>query len=358
LSSIKPLSEEEWKNIEKLLRRALKQGLGGKTSSGYGLYAKPQDNYSIQVTLEGTGVSSQLLGKESEFRPNLFKATLRGHAKRLLGGFTNDSRLINQKLDYLFGGSKNTGVVQIYWQPDSYPEFFTVGTEKTPSYEIKGKLYLDVNRSNNNHYAQDLEFIRKVLEFSLIMAGLGKSWRRIWHQDFKPDYKTRGIGCHWIYNFTQPKLNLTNINNREKLQSFLRDLLKISQKYISSSSREKSTSQWREAWHPNNVKVYCKVVTRSELINLFHDKTFKSIPAVGGKISITVREGGREKTKDKLQVSHVWHRMLPLDNNKYLEIITLFGKNQDPAWKNSKPTFEQEITGRGFDLINLNPPYN
>jgi CRISPR-associated protein Cmr6 len=348
LSSITTLTEAEWENIEALLRTALKQGIGGKTSSGYGFYTEPQNNYPIKVNLHGKGVSSVLRSGEPEFRQNLFKAVLQGHVRRLLGGVTFDKQQIQAKINHLFGHTGNTGVLQYYWQPQ--PESYVTssfGNEKTPIYEIKGDLYVDIKKVNNPNYEQDLKFIQKVLEFALIMGGLGKSWRRVWHQEFMNFYKKRAIGCHWVYDFSLPKNNVKKINNPEDLKQFLTNLANQTQTYLGIDKRS-LINTWRESWHPKNVKVYTKVVSKSELIELFHETDFKSIPAVGGK-----QPDKYNKTKTKFVVSCVWHRMLPIGNDQYLEIMTIFEGNDLNLWDKKKESFESEITRKGFQLLRI-----
>ncbi|MFN5513881.1 MAG: RAMP superfamily CRISPR-associated protein [Cyanobacteriota bacterium] len=83
LSSRKNFSEEEWKQIGGLLETALRAGIGGKTSTGYGFAFTPYDTYPLWIDLEGIGVSPTLRNDEPEFRPNLFKATLRGQVETL-----------------------------------------------------------------------------------------------------------------------------------------------------------------------------------------------------------------------------------------------------------------------------------
>lgn len=93
LSSCQQFSDPEWDRIDGLLKSALRAGIGGKTSTGYGLKFIPQNTYSLWIDLVGIGVSPTLRNDEPEFRPNLFKATLRGHITRLLGGICSDDRI-------------------------------------------------------------------------------------------------------------------------------------------------------------------------------------------------------------------------------------------------------------------------
>jgi CRISPR-associated protein Cmr6 len=56
-------------------------------------------------------------------------------------------------------------------------------------------------------------------------------------------------------------------------------------------------------------------------IKLFHDPNFKTTEAIGG------RKPHREhpdKINPPTEVSCVWHRMLPIGKDQYLEIVTIF----------------------------------
>lgn len=341
LSSIKPLPEDEWKKIDGCLRQALRQGLGGKTSTGYGLYDAPKYEYPLWVQLKGKGVSPLLRSGEPEFRPNLFKATLRGHVSRLLAGVSNDKTAIKKKVNRLFGCTEKPGDVQLYWQSKSgCPKHDTFGNEKTPVYETKGELSLDAPK-------KDLAFLQKVLEFTFVMAGLGKSWRRVWHRDFLPKYKTRAIGCHW--EWLDSDIKRTNIQSSEDLKNFLTELHQQTKQYMGVSLNSELFTPWCEAWSPKRLSVFSKEVSKSsKAIELFHKEEFKTTPAIGGK---------RPGDDRPYFFSLVWHRMLPIDGNKYLEIVTLFHgsnsqnkplnnwqrKNSDGDLENMLPLFVKEL---------------
>lgn len=323
LSSIVPLDETEWQNIEQLFREALNKGIGGKTSSGYGLYNFPQSKYQYPLAfyLRGKGVSPLLRNDEPEFRRNLFKATLRGHCSRLLAGVTDQENLVKTKVNQFFGDTY-PGSLQLYWE--TFPSFLkpdTCGKEKTPVYENKGILYFDIF-SDKIQKQKDISFIQKVMEFAFIMGGFGKSWRRVYHRDFFSSYNTRGIGCHWQGEWQKSKEAPFMIEKTDDLRQFLNALFSSCQSYLGVTTSN-CVNDWREAWHPERVSVYAQVVSQSQVIDLFHQGTFKTTPAIGG------RNPGDDRPK---YVSSVWHRMLPIDEAQYLEIITLFYGDRSP-WK-------------------------
>ena len=113
----------------------------------------------------------------------------------------------------------------------------------------------------------------------------------------------------------------------------------------------KPLRNWRESWHPHRVGVYSQIVSESQAINLFHDEVFKTTPAIGG------RKPGEQRPTF---VSCVWHRMLPIGGNQYLEIVTLFhGGNSGNSpgldeWKrqgvNQLPLFVKKLNSSGFTL--------
>jgi CRISPR-associated protein Cmr6 len=356
LSSRQKFSDPEWKQIGGLLKSALRAGIGGKTSTGYGLIFIPQNTYPLWIDLVGIGVSPTLRNDEPEFRPNLFKATLRGHMTRLLGGVCSDDRITKNKINQWFGYTGDPGIAQIYWeQGENFPESATQGTEKTPIFKTKGKLYLDIPNS-------DLDLFQQLLNFSYIMAGWGKGWRRAWHEGpsqwhsgFYPGYAKRAIGCHWESDYAS--FEMTDIKSSEALKIFLDNLQDYLKKYL---KQDKISSQnFKEAWHSNNLTVFSKVVSQSKAIELFHDDNFKTTPAIGG------REPGDDHPT---AVSCVWHRMLPIGKDQYLEIVTVFhgdrrpwqreGVDQlEPFVKEIKKPFVEETKGKGLIFTWGTDPY-
>lgn len=349
LTSIKPLPESEWQTIAGLLKRALRSGLGGKTSTGYGLCFQPQDHYPLNITLKGKGVSPLLRSDkpEPEFRPNLFKASLKGHVLRLLAGVSGNKTEVQAKVDELFGNTTEPGILQLYWEPKSL-DYDKQGQEDTPTYETKGILYLDVSEP-------DLAFMQKVIEFAVTMGGFGKSWRRVWHRDFFPDYKTRAIGCHWVCQ--DSSFEPTVVANQDNLKTFLTQLQQTSMNYMGVNANSAQCLPWKEAWCSERLSVYTQVVSQSKAIKLFHEAEFKTTPAIGGR---------NPNDPGPKFISFVWHRMLPLDGNRYLEIVTLFhgGKSGNKvdwlkSWRrqdfngkveNQLPLFIQKLNNLGFEF--------
>jgi CRISPR-associated protein Cmr6 len=306
-----PCTDIDWAAFKELLDKALTQGLGGKTSSGYG-FAKPplftiagNPSYDAakHIPLQGEGVSSLLLTGQPEFRPHLFKATLRGHLRRLLAGVSNNQESVELEANRLFGSTDNEGAIQIFWEDQSPPSPFNE-IDRPPTYTVKGVLHISADSTRAK--PSDLALVEHVLKFAYMMGGFGKSWRRVWHKKFYPSYKKFAIGCHWECS------NLSAVQDSDNLTAFLGDLHTYCQtvygkNYVGSLS-------WREAWSPSKVAVFCKETQHSQAVELFHDNTFKTTLAIGG----------RKEVGAPTSVSSVWHRMLPISNGQYLEIVTVF----------------------------------
>jgi CRISPR-associated protein Cmr6 len=334
LSSSVELSSQEWKDIEGLFKRALRQGLGGKTSTGYGLWACPKDKYPINIPLKGIGVCSLLRNNEPEFRPNIFKAALRGHVSRILGGVSSED-IAKRKTSELFGSNGGPGVVDVYWKWK--PEkciFEKYGIENTPVYRIEGELNLDVRKSIEDERQKTINFLKLVAQFAYTMGGFGKSWRRVWHKGpdnwerelkgFRQSYQTRAIGCHWELELSDGFSEFDTIENPSDLKKFLENLYQSAKDYTNQPGNQHTT--WKETWHPDNVSVYSKVVTSSEAIDLFHQSSehpFRTTPAISGK-----------NQAQEFSFSSVWHRMLPIGNGRYLEIVTAFHGDRTPWNRN------------------------
>jgi CRISPR-associated protein Cmr6 len=324
-----------WREVEMLLLKAIQLGVGGKTSSGYGMGGhfpgKPTITPATPLSflLEGVGVSSLLRDGTPEFRINIFKASLRGHMRRLLGGVARRN-VVDDKVNHWFGDTKAPSSVQLIWQNRREPTFAdTNQSNRNPSYSLEGLLYLDMRRrkpssdeAENKRVQEkeqkDIALLEKIVQFAYVMGGFGKSWRRIWHKTFMPDYHNKhfAIGCHW----SSPDLD--EIQTLIQLQDFLDKLYDQCCDYLDIRKQAAQSAKWREAWHPDRVAVYSQVVNQSQAIELFHDKIFKTTPALGGKNPNDTRP---------THVSSVWHRMLPIgNNNHYLEIVTVFHANRVP----------------------------
>jgi CRISPR-associated protein Cmr6 len=319
--SANTLTQGDWEEVENIFWEAIALGVGGKTSTGYGLggyndlHSASVPKHKFDLALVGQGVSPTLRSDEPEFRPNLFKASLRSHLKRLLGGVTKDSKSIDQEIDRLFGSSTSPGELSIFWQQQQDVVYADYG--KTKTFKSEGILHLDAKDQ------KDVDFMQEVLKFAFVMGGFGKSWRRASHQIFLKSYKEFEIGCHWQMP-SLGDLNWLSIKSDKDLEKFLSGLHDLCKSRFASNPI--GHQSWREAWHPDRVTVYAKETKQSQVIDLFHDETFKTTPAIGGK--------NLGDTRPKF-MSHVWHRMLPIGDGNYLEIVSVFHNDPD-KWKHKK----------------------
>jgi CRISPR-associated protein Cmr6 len=333
-------TEIDWEQVEAILQKALNKGIGGKTSSGYGLggYVENHEfdtsdcSYPIKLNLKGIGVNSKLLTGESEFRQNLFKAVLRGHTNRLLGGVCASEKVVTSIVNRLFGSVENPAIVRIFWNSSNADS----NAYTTPIYNVEGILHLAAASKD------DLDFVGNVLKFSYVMGGFGKSWRRIWHKKFFKNYQKQfSIGCHWeSTNIWEPS-NVKVICSAT-LKQFLDTLYQECKMYCCIRSHPGRLSSWRESWNPECVSVFSAITTESKAVHLFHDNHFKLTPAIGGR----TQEGAPTYT------SSVWHRMLPVDadsegKHQYLEIVTLFHQLREP-WNTNLCLFTEALETNGL----------
>ena len=105
ISSTRILEQADWDRIWHIWHKAVKSGLGCRVGAGYGQPEKHTENVVFQAYIEGQGIAAKTIDDKSEFRPNIFKASLRGHALRLFGGLTNKENA-EMLVEKIFGGVK------------------------------------------------------------------------------------------------------------------------------------------------------------------------------------------------------------------------------------------------------------
>jgi CRISPR-associated protein Cmr6 len=289
-------------------------------------------------------------GVTPEFRTNLFKAGLRGHLRRLLGG-VNEERA-NEVADRWFGHMKAPAAVQFLWQEREPVQFADVGLkDRNATYQVNGMLYLDIQKQRSSEdmneaqvqqqFDRDVALLKQVVTFAYVMGGFGKSWRRVWHELFRPTYHAErfAIGCHWSSS------DLDGIQSANQLRTFLDELYQQCCAYLEIREQNAKSADWREAWSPKRVAVFCRVGAQSEAVGMFHNPVFKTTPAIGGRTP---------HDKSLIGTSSVWHRMLPLKNGTdFLEIVTVFYGDREP-WKRDTidqlPLFIKQLQEMGLSL--------
>ncbi|MEH2378249.1 MAG: hypothetical protein V7K27_04990 [Nostoc sp.] len=112
ISSTETLAADEWETIWNIWDKAIQRGIGSRVSAGYGQPINHPETKLVTVNLRGQGLASKLIDETGEFRPNIFKAALRGHTLRLFSSIT-DENTAEELTRELWGGfaGKNGAVV-------------------------------------------------------------------------------------------------------------------------------------------------------------------------------------------------------------------------------------------------------
>lgn len=350
-------NDPEWETIWKIWEKALQEGIGSRVSAGYGRFeGKDSERSLLTIHLRGKGLASTLLKGTPELRPNMFKAALRGHTLRLLGGMTDADTAI-KLTQKLWGGIEGedraiVGLLGVAFQCKDDPEKlfeihqYQVG-DKTPEmwiYDLKkGLLNLFCSHRNLTDAQQDelQDLAKALIQFSMLFGGFGKSWRRVNHSLFYSSYlgdgeikKKPAIGCHWKFNQPSQSLYLPMGEELAEIAQFIdktRDRIRV---WASQQGDLGNTvaSQWREAWYKDSaqqrgVQVWGRIATKGSLaIKWFHQEN---------RLKNTTLGGGMQRT------GRIWHRMYPRyvvnrqgdleDTKQYVELLTIFPDNTDES---------------------------
>ncbi|MBF2049021.1 MAG: hypothetical protein IGS54_16940 [Elainella sp. C42_A2020_010] len=362
ISSTKP-DEIDWEEVRVIWEKALASGLGGRTSAAYGQVAYRIEGKTkiplstvkqplLSVYLSGQGITSTLLNRKPEFRPNMFKAALRGHTLRLFAGVT-DGKNAKRATASLWGDTDKEVVgkgaivgqlgIQFLLEPGvsqlSHPKH---SYRETDLYRLTdGRLDLYCQAVKESLPESEIEdFVKNLLHFTLLLGGFGKSWRRVDHNKFSHQiylpnyfkYKDKApIGCHWEFGKKSHDLYIDTSDWHNTIPLFLNTLHQQVQHWLVNWNlpRNGYEKTWRESWHPENVQVWGRLADGEKdslAIAWFHKdyiagKTIKGTFA--GKIS---------------QIGRVWHRMYPQymqvngewqTTGKYVELLTLFPRYEN-----------------------------
>lgn len=419
ISSIKILDDTEWETIWSIWEKALGNGIGCRVSSGYGLSNAIAGDVLYQAKLHGKGAASKLLNQQPEFRPNIFRAAIRGHALRIFSGLNQS--LADDIVDELLGGIRSNkekvGLLGMAFHIDS----LELDTDDA-SYNVKGNLIWQLSgkldKPEHRSYLENL--VEKLTQFAMLLGGFGKSWRRADHRIFYPQYKRNLIGCHWCW-LEKEKNQINGLNDARKLiqetivaaEEWMRqrgfevkksiplstvtssqDNLKRSQpqlnrpisKPVKRQNQTAQESEWREAWRSDNVQVWGRIAKNKEdskIISLLHSsqkledrqhqnqktgnynqpKTTQnqnvnlalqrptnqnnqsSCPSIY-RTCVTGRVKDKRKSDDPTEIGRLWHRMYPLNDEQYLELITIFPNGCNEAtpfiqWLSFQKEWEQ-----------------
>ncbi len=342
ISSREDLSDDEWTTIWQIWQQAVSTGLGCRVSAGYGQPQQKGGEVLRSFQIKGQGPAAQLLGGDPEFRPNMFKATLRGHAMRIFGGLTDQATteaIVRDLFGGITGGDPVVGLVGMRFRINEDLEqnlrltlgWHGAGRQAAPYYQVDGKLDWLLNSQDPKLDRDSLKkLILKLMQFAMVFGGFGKSWRRADHRlFFDPDYE-RLIGCHWQW-VDKSRLQ-TGVSKLDKIPAFITQVQDAARDWMARRGYRIHTNHasWRETWEHNKVQVWGRVASDAEdslAINWLHrnytgDQTIKNTDLTG-KLNY---------------IGRLWHRMYPVilfrrgeDGTKvprvfpqYLEMLTLF----------------------------------
>lgn len=346
------LSDPDWQTIWEIWQQAISSGLGCRVSAGYGQPTQQKGKIIFRAYLEGQGIAPTVIGGDSEFRPNMFKASTRGHALRIFGGLT-DAKTADRLVENLFGGVTDGGthgLLAMNWKNTIDPilEEFSDGYDE-PTYRVKGILrWLQTQPLPADKAKSLIKLIKFLMRFALLLGGFGKSWRRVDHRLFYEEYyegrtKKPLIGCHWQWrDKSLDRFNL--LTNPKMIGGFMGAVQQAAKEWMKQegySPQPQKHAQWREAWNKDKVQVWARVAEDKEnslAVPWFHGPyrpAIREIQQAEGSIYRT------DLTGQISQISRIWHRMYPLarslknpepgkpthkypPNPKYLELLTIF----------------------------------
>jgi CRISPR-associated protein Cmr6 len=310
-----------------------------------------------RTQLKGQGQAAKLLDETGEFRPNIFRASLRGHALRLFGGMT-DENSANRLVDELFGGVRGQGTVGLlsmnFRDSSLILSSFGRGAFAQPTYEVEGELsWLLTQKLPNTQQQETLaKLVKALTRFAMLLGGFGKSWRRADHRLFFPEYyeganegRKSLIGCHWQWLGERSLRSDVPVRKLESVGSFIEEVRQIAREWMQLRGISLNPAQcnpWREAWHPENVQVWGRLANDAEdceAIHWLHSPYRKAIPTA------KITEGSiycSHITGQVGQVGRLWHRMFPFvrlvrnssepdsrpipkQTHQYFELLTFFG---------------------------------
>lgn len=346
ISSIKPLSPEQWQEVWRVWEKAIASGLGTRVCAGYGQAEAVQNSVLYQVRLKGQGQAAKLIDDTGEFRPNIFRASLRGHALRIFGGLT-DANTAEQLVEELFGGVQGQGTVGLlglgFQTADLSLGTFGQNGYSQPTYNVEGDVIWSLTRPlpNEEQTAALQNLVTDLMWFAMVLGGFGKSWRRADHRLFydNEDYQ-KLIGCHWQWAQKPDKSHALRVWNLKKVGGFIDSVLETAKVWMQHRAKTPTPQRhadWREAWHPSRVQVWGRIArTRDECaaISWLHEPYQKGISRGERNKSIKATS----VTGKIGQIGRLWHRMYPpkvqvvkqegkpqiKSTNRFIELLTIF----------------------------------
>ncbi|WP_324633260.1 hypothetical protein [Phormidium sp. CCY1219] len=222
-------------------------------------------------------------------------------------------------------------------------------TTDEPTYEVAGKLQWLLRRSLPESQQNILlTLMRLLMRFAMLLGGFGKSWRRADHRLFNKEYYEQNetkplIRCHWQWD----KSSLINENKVRKLDHvapFLNHIRTTASDWIKIcgiTPTPDSPTDWREAWHPDNVQVWGRFSQGREdckAVQWLH-KPYQKFDRYLRQQTQTIKQ--TSVTGSINQIGRLWHRMYPvvrvnttMENGKqkrraiptknFMELLTMF----------------------------------
>ena len=319
LSSTEPLGDDEWTAIDATLKKALEQGLGGRTVAGYGSSGKIEGDVLFQVGLEGQGPAAKLLDGTAEFRPTMFRAAIRGMALRLFGGLT-DERTALQVVGELFGSlsreeGQNVGLLATaFTGSQTQLGKFGSGTWAQPVFATSGQLQW--RQARHLRKGEDAAILAELLGqlhgLVVTLGGFGRGWRRPDHRIFAPWYSKTPIGTHWQWLKPAELPEGLHVQSADDLERLLRQSQATARRWLAAVNRKPGNpASWREVLAPDRVGIWLRQASDPEdavAVRWFHkapeaDREGNIDPLDLKKTDIG---GGMN------QVGRIWNRLLPL----------------------------------------------
>ncbi|MEH2378248.1 MAG: hypothetical protein V7K27_04985 [Nostoc sp.] len=168
----------------------------------------------------------------------------------------------------------------------------------------------------------------------MLLGGFGKSWRRVDHRIFFPEYLNGKpmIGSHWEFPKQSNKYYFP-VNNINHITNILNDIKQTVKNWLQLKGKTPTNqvSSWRETFHPQKVQVWGRFAedeADSLAVRWFHGN-YQGSQSIKGS-SLTGRMG---------QIGRIWHRMYPhykirdgemiRQGRKYVELLTIFPDKKD-----------------------------
>jgi CRISPR-associated protein Cmr6 len=351
ISSTQP-ETTDWQEVWQLWEQAIERGLGCRVCAGYGQPSEFKGQMLYRCSLKGQGAAPKLLDGEGEFRPNMFRAELRGHALRIFGGLC-DARSAETLVQTLFGGVQGNATVGLLAMNfrDTHLEVRDYGDEAytVPAYKVQGQLnWLLTRELPPEHHAALTDLMKSLMRFAMLLGGFGKSWRRVDHRLFYPEYyegtvSKALIGCQWQWT-DKSLVNDSRVRQLDRVGAFIDEVRETAATWMQLQGVALNSNayaiQWREAWHPKKVQVWGRLAEDSddcEAVRWFHKPYRQAIRSAG------IPEGSIYKTSVTgavNQVGRLWHRMYPVvrlvkdpknpkkplaqSTRQFLELLTFF----------------------------------